>query len=388
MSETKTKFSQDCVVVLGMHRSGTSALAGMLSLLGCATPASLIKGDKNNEKGYFESNSVGRLSDKIMQELGSQWNDWLPLEFSALAANKRLDFGQKIQETIAAEYSETPLFVLKEPRMCRMVPFWHDAIQASGAKVHFVLTHRNPQEVATSLNRRDGFEPAYGYLLWMRHVLDAESATRGLPRIFTSYAQLMENWRGVVGKLDAGLGLPFAVDRKRATREIDGFLSQRLKHNTDVTEQTLRNPDLPKLLRDTFAVMERWAESGEQTKDHASLDALRVELDGLANVFGPLARPGQMALLENQRLGREDTDKRSQNTELNSAIAEVTRLRRVINVKRGELKALNQTLALRDNTLQEHLAEIDRLRSIITADEPPQEEHHADDTSRDKSIER
>ena len=345
MSSQQIQHSQDGVLVLGMHRSGTSALAGVLSLLGCATPASLIRGDANNEKGYFESDKVGRLSDSILEYFDTAWNDWQPIDLTILSADQRAGFEGQIQSALSSDFGTAPLFVLKEPRMCRMVPLWQSAIENAGVRVKFVHTHRNPQEVAASLNRRDGYTPAYGYLMWMRHVLDAEQATRGQPRVFTSYAQLMQDWRGVAGKLDKQLALPFPTGRDSAAQDIDAFLSQDLQHNSDAAEQTLADTGLPLILRETFAVMERWAGDAENPEDHAKLDALRAELDGLATAFAPLARPGQLALLENQLLTAETADPSKRDTSQKAAptavqTAALSNLRAQITTKEAQIQDL------------------------------------------------
>ena len=380
--------------MLGMHRSGTSALAGMLSLLGCATPATLIKGDKNNEKGYFESNAVGRLSDQILTEFGTVWSDWLPIDLDRLLPQKRSEFSKLIGQTITADFGEAPLFVLKEPRMCRMVPLWHSAIQKGGAKLHFVHTHRNPQEVAASLHVRDGFEPAYGYLLWLRHVLDAEHATRGGARVFTSYAQLIQNWQDVVDKLDTSLALPFPSDRQNATKKIDAFLSQKLKHNNDAAEQTLANQDLPRMLRDVFAVMERWVGSGEDPSDFAQLDACRAELDEHAKTFATLARPGQMALLDQQRLLSEVADHQKKEIQSSPDMDAAQTLRTAIAAKAKEVEVLSAALADRDRTQKEQEKtlriwglENDSLRAQVSTKKRLEALLHADVRARDKTIE-
>lgn len=67
-------MKQTCILVLGMHRSGTSALTGVLGLLDVYL-ADTIKGDENNKKGYFENWKVQQLNDRIFSSIKSNWQD-------------------------------------------------------------------------------------------------------------------------------------------------------------------------------------------------------------------------------------------------------------------------------------------------------------------------
>ncbi len=362
MTETSddTAMARGCVLVLGMHRSGTSALAGMLSLLGCATPATLIRGDENNEKGYFESNAIGRLSDAILDEMGSAWSDWTPLDLSSPPSGSRQALRKRIEDTISKDFSDAPLFVLKEPRMCRMIPLWLEAFESLGCDAHIVHTHRNPEEVVASLERRDGFDPAFSRLLWLRHVLEAESATRGLPRVFTSYRHLMQDWRQVAKAMDDRFHL--TLSDADAASEVDGFLSGKLRHFEGDTADTLANDALPKNIRAAFGAMERWAEDGESSADYQELDDLRADLNNMSAALKTLVRPGQMAMLA---LPEKETEiqvlkgdlenaagrEQALQADLSSKEEETLRLRADLTGKEGDILRLTADLAGKEDKM-------------------------------------
>src|SRR5262245_64476851 len=65
------------LVVAGMHRSGTSALTRVLSLLGCDLPKTLMAGAASNETGHWESQAVADFNDELLESAGSSWHDWL-----------------------------------------------------------------------------------------------------------------------------------------------------------------------------------------------------------------------------------------------------------------------------------------------------------------------
>ncbi len=389
---------QDCVVVLGMHRSGTSALTGVLSLLGCATPASLIPGDENNEKGYFESNAIGRLSDAILEKQGSAWDDWTPLELDNLPQDQYLDYYSRSRQAIRDDYDDAPLFVLKEPRMCRMVPFWMNALRENGCAIHIVHTHRNPQEVAASLAQRDGFTQAFSLLLWLRHVLDAESATRGQKRVFTSYQRLMQDWRQEIDTLEGTLEVNFLSKTGKSTKAVIAFLNDRLQHFSGKTADTLTDATLPQNVRDVFAILERWAETGEDSEDYATLDKLRAELSDLSSVFAPLVRPGQMAmstLVENQaELASVKTQVKDLKAELNTLHAALeSATQRDISARADLAKKEEETLKLyayirvRDRNLEEKSRALDQINFELTAKEVEAFRLYADIQHRDRDLE-
>ena len=160
------------LIVLGMHRSGTSALAGVLGHLGAALPQDLMAPSDMNAKGFFESNRITGLNDRLLAQAGFTW--WDPRRFPAAwfdtpEAATLLD---EAVEVLRADYGDAALFVMKDPRICRLLPFWTAALDRFGAQVRIVHTHRAAWDVAASLARWAEYEPEFGLVLWSRHVLD------------------------------------------------------------------------------------------------------------------------------------------------------------------------------------------------------------------------
>jgi hypothetical protein len=176
-----------CILVLGMYRSGTSALAGALSHLGYELPKNLMPPGPGNVKGHFESQAIYQFHRELLQSSATTWDDWTGFCQAWLQSKKAKEFQARALDLLASEFGETGSFVLKDPRICRFAPFWIDVLRRFGAEPLAVHTHRNPLEVGASLGDRNGFNPEFGHLLWLRHILDAEASTRGLRRAFTSY---------------------------------------------------------------------------------------------------------------------------------------------------------------------------------------------------------
>jgi hypothetical protein len=219
------------ILVLGMHRSGTSALTRLLGLLGAALPATLVAADENNETGYWESLPINQALERLLREAGSAWQDWRPFDpgwhrTPAAAANVA-----ELKQVILSEFGQEPLFVLKDPRICRLIPLFSDVLHELNIDPSAVIIVRHPTEVVESLRKRNQLSPQHARLLWLRHVLDAERNTRSWPRAFVTYAQLLEDWSAVASATAQRLGLEWRDKMELLRPQIDAMLSKRYRHH-------------------------------------------------------------------------------------------------------------------------------------------------------------
>ena len=112
------------VVVLGMHRSGTSSAAGALVRLGAAAPQHLIAPNADNERGFWESPVIVDLNDAVLAASGSDWKDWRRFNFAKIHKVEAGALRARAQEALAEEFGDVGFAVVKDPRMCRLMPFW------------------------------------------------------------------------------------------------------------------------------------------------------------------------------------------------------------------------------------------------------------------------
>ena len=194
-----------CVLILGMHRSGTSALTRTLSLLGCQLPQRLMGAADGNDAGHWEPYRLVAYNEQFLQGLHSSWHDWRPLDLTGLSFERKADARKDILKIIEDDYGNAKLFIVKDPRICRFPTFFMETLEEAGIDVSPILIFRNPLEVFSSLEARkafwpEGFSMADGALLWLSHVLEAERASRGYKRTLVTYdallAELMNEPRG------------------------------------------------------------------------------------------------------------------------------------------------------------------------------------------------
>ena len=133
------------ILVAGMHRSGTSLVTRLLNLMGCDLPATLMRPvPGNNETGFLESQPVADMNDEILASAGSAWDDWRAFDSDWYRSPVAGQFRERAQAVLREQFGDSRLFVLKDPRICRLMPFWIEAINAVGAEPLVVSPIRNP----------------------------------------------------------------------------------------------------------------------------------------------------------------------------------------------------------------------------------------------------
>jgi hypothetical protein len=153
------------VVVAGTHRSGTSVTTGILHRLGFAIGEPVMPPHPDNPTGYFENLRVVELHEEVFAEAGAKWFDLVDV-WSLLDHQRRIHWSARAAALLSELMQGADRFVLKDPRLVRLLPMWSLALASLEADVRYVATVRDPAEVAVSLHRRDGFDVSHGEALW------------------------------------------------------------------------------------------------------------------------------------------------------------------------------------------------------------------------------
>ena len=274
-------------VVVGMHRSGTSAMTRTLSLLGAALPKGLMPPvDANNESGFWEPQSVADLNDEILHALDSDWDDVFTFRPRRYLSNFDHFYLGRAVELLEAEFNGSEVIVLKDPRISVLTTFWDRALRAAGYSTHYIVMVRNPLEVAESLRMRDGFPREKSLLLWSSYMIAADRDTRDRERIFIGYDQLMSDWRSVRQRIEASNGFPFPRDTAAAANEIDRHLDHRLRHHEIEADDLFSRSDVPEEVKALYRVFKGACEGAEI--DRALVDSIEAELAKMDRLVGPL----------------------------------------------------------------------------------------------------
>jgi hypothetical protein len=352
MSLNGAAAARVCVLVLGMHRSGTSALARTLSLLGCDLPKTLVGAAPGNDLGHWESAPVCRVNDDLLESAGSNWHDFEAVNPDWFQSPKSGEFRERAIAALKDEFAGSWLYVLKDPRINRIAGWWSETIEAAGVRPAILSTLRDPLEVAASLKKRDNFDVARGVLLWLRNTLDAEAQTRGRQRAFITYDALLADWQGTLDRAAKTLDLFWPKRQSAAAPLIDEFLSNKERHHK--LGRDARADSAHVWANEAFLILNRWAAAGESSHDYAALDRIRSRLDEAGHAFARLValqhfHQGQAARLEKSLAGAE---KKSAEAEARLADAE-----KRLSHAAAEIADLKSRLAMTESALRQRSAE-------------------------------
>jgi len=230
------------ILVLGMHRSGTSALTWLLGRLGAALPSDAIDASGDNARGYWESAGLVKADDQVLRVGRSSWFDPRPLDLSRLDRGAIASRKSRIREAIERGWGQASILAIKDPRQCRFVPLVAEVLTAIGIEPRAVLMLRNPAEIARSLASRDGTTPAYAHLLWLRHMIDAERATRGMMRAVIDYDGMLGDWRDALARMAPLADRAGWQPESGEAQQIQSFLDPALRHHRATLPAELEQP--------------------------------------------------------------------------------------------------------------------------------------------------
>ena len=230
------RSARPALFVLGMHRSGTSAITGALRHSGVwvGEETELTDANVENPLGFWERRDIRDLCDQMLHSAGADWWKVASFEPKAIPRTALAEQRRKF-EKIVSELDKYQAWVIKEPRLCLLLPILRHYVK----NLVCIHIHRNPLEVARSLQTRNGFSISAGLALWEVYNLHALRATEGLPRISLSYESLMqhpvETLNALVKELD-GLGGEHPI--KPDDGLIERFINLDLYHQRATDEET------------------------------------------------------------------------------------------------------------------------------------------------------
>lgn len=168
------------IIVLGMHRSGTSAVTRAIGHLGAEM------GDERRIHKHHENIPLRKVNQRLLTLGEGTWDappapGWL----DEPAARGLLDHARQV---VARQFGSADLAVWKDPRTCLTAPFWFDVFEEPPV---LLLIHRHPTEVADSLTSRNSFGRGHGYALWERYNADALRFAAGRPTVVVAYDTLV-----------------------------------------------------------------------------------------------------------------------------------------------------------------------------------------------------
>ncbi len=229
---SETTRTRRAVLVAGMHRSGTSAVAGTLARIDVEFGGPLLGAQPDNPRGFYELQPVVELHDNVLADLGRTWGDPRPVDVDLLSSSRREEIVAEMAQHLEVLVSDVDTAAIKDPRACRLLPLWEEAFALAEIEPTLLFVSRDVASVVSSLGRRSGFAPDAAAMLHAAHVVALERDSRGWRRACVSYHRFLDDPGATIDAVVAELGLelPSAADR---LGEIQSFVSSELYHEAD-----------------------------------------------------------------------------------------------------------------------------------------------------------
>jgi O-antigen biosynthesis protein len=266
-----TDITKRIVVVLGMHRSGTSAITRGLQVLSLDLGDKLMGGvPDNNEKGFWEDVEIYAFNEALLKKLDSAWDRLAQLDDRALL---RPEFSLERKAAAALLQGKLPdnaVFAFKDPRTSVLLPFWQSIFTQLGLSASYLISIRNPLDVAESLHRRDGFAQVKGLMLWAKYVVGALRYTQQKRRVFVTYDAMLEAPADQLSRIARALELPPPEAAPQALNEFTKeFLSPALRHSVTAFERLSDTLLVSPFVSELYQLLQQLATDGLPTNGKA-----------------------------------------------------------------------------------------------------------------------
>ncbi|MGC1381885.1 MAG: sulfotransferase [Candidatus Baltobacteraceae bacterium] len=241
------------VLVLGMHRSGTSAIARGLAALSVYLGDDFLDAQPENPTGYWEDKGIVEINERVLKRLGIAWDDVSPIDRRQLESWRMWPLRREARKYLERAFTPHRLWGFKDPRTIRILPFWRRVFGDARVADSYLVAIRNPRSVEASLYARQRMDAARAQRLWLVHSVPFMREIAGLPFVVVDYDRLMLDPRGELGRIATTLQIP-SFDRSASEigRFSAEFLDAGLRHTRFALEELDGETGLARLTRDAY----------------------------------------------------------------------------------------------------------------------------------------
>jgi GT2 family glycosyltransferase/glycosyltransferase involved in cell wall biosynthesis len=230
---------RQALLVIGMHRSGTSALTRLINLHGVTLGSDLLEAAFDNEAGFWENRKVVEFHERVLAALGSSWDDPRELRADWFEQIQALGLFDELAALIVTEFGDAPIWAVKDPRLCRLLPMWLKALARLDVEPKLIFAMRHPGEVVGSLMRRNGLSAAAASLIWLRHLAEPEQVSRDVSRCIADYGAVLGDWRACMARIADDLGVVWPIHSSDCAEGADTSLRHDLRHQHSTATEIL-----------------------------------------------------------------------------------------------------------------------------------------------------
>ena len=238
-------LGKTAILIAGMHRSGTSALAGSLTKAGISPGYTLLFRTDDNQKGYYENTEVYNLNEHILKENGYSWDSLDLLEWS-IDNDTIQKYENIIFELLQREFEGETNILIKDPRLSYLLPIWINALTKSEFHPVVIIQLREIYDIIKSLVRRNKFTTFKASVLLVQHLLASSDNSSNVPIFHTCFEDLLNDKGIYIKKLFERIGLHPDISYNIYRKKIDFFLDKSL---TTKSKKTKSNELIPKFVQ-------------------------------------------------------------------------------------------------------------------------------------------
>ncbi|WP_052380193.1 MULTISPECIES: glycosyltransferase [unclassified Pseudoalteromonas] len=350
------------IVVLGMHRSGTSAITRSLQVLGVELGNDLMPAIKgNNEKGFFEDNSINALNVELLKALNSDWHYLEKITHNDVDFFKENGYFDKALNLLKNKIDSCCLFGFKDPRTSKLLLFWQEVFKELSVDVDYVLIVRNPLCVAKSLLSRDGLDTEKGYLLWLAHMMPSLINTTQEQRVTVEYNRLLESPEYEITRVAKKLKLK--VNNEELDLYLKSFLDKKLRNENYTDTDLLNDQSCPALVKEIYVQIIKEVKSAD-TDDFNLLtckvsqwvseyEHLTTSIIYIDKLYFKLSIEQQRVNHLNEALLNKDVSINEINETLVSKEANINELNEMLVSKEANINELNEMLVSKEANINE-----------------------------------
>jgi hypothetical protein len=241
------------IVVLGMHRSGTSAIARAVAALGVDLGDDFLDAQPENPTGYWEDRGIVELNERALKALGLTWDALPAIEPRRFGGWHMWKLRREARRYLRRRFAHEPLWGFKDPRTIRLLPFWLRVLREASVDDSYLLAIRNPASVAASLHARQKMNAETAQRLWLVNVVPFLGALDGKLLSVVDYDLLMRDPRGQLERMAQRLRL--SEDTAEVERFAGEFLDESLRHTVFSLDQIDTSTEAGRLTRDAFELL-------------------------------------------------------------------------------------------------------------------------------------
>lgn len=325
------------VIVLGMHRSGTSVITRALTTLGISLGDELLPPMSDNSKGFWEDTDIVELNDLMLSECDSSWHSLTKISEKDHALLKQRGYVLQLEELIKKKLKKDDLLGIKDPRIPKLIRIWSEVFSNLELEVQYVVSVRNPLSVAHSLKKRNRLETQVSCLLWLEHVLNILEFTRDEDALFVEYDNLIKSPEHELNRLSSWLSLP--ITKEKANEYYTTFLDQNLMHANYSLKTLELNKEIPKICLEIYQYLHDLSK-GQTTSREIYATNLLKNWCQTYNLLGYLDKSFEKAQSKERQAIAEA---KQAHAEAKQAHAEVQHAQAQTDAAKAEIQSLLQT---------------------------------------------